>query len=637
MAEESGPGIVQIIRMMLDPSSAKATEKAMQDALKDGTDPKNAEQNVSRLDSALGFLKGKAIALGAALAAAFAVKKVIDFTRESIRAAAEARTVWRQLDVTLNNAGVNAAEVRGEVEKLADEFLRAGIMGDEEMAQVLDRLVQISGDYGRSLNNIGVVADLAAAKHIGLEEAATLVGRAMNGNVTQLQRMGIEIKAGDDAIAALNERFHGSAEAIDSSIRMQKALTEEWGNFQEAIGDALAATGEGESVITTLIAVIRAMINVVKENQDGISAMAKVIMWFVKLPGALILGLFSGLTTVVSAAAKTYWMFAEAASFVGRLFGANTEAIDGHIKKVEDWIIKADEAAKAADRLARALMGQAQQTFVPGTPKPPSGTIGGAVTGAKGDAGPKADQAKTPEELRAAEEQNRDQQIQAAKEALDFDNLRAEGLQRLIALQEEINGKLQDENLTFEERVALSEDLREVNEAVIDGLKRIAADAGISAKALDLMMAGSGRKALQEIAKEAKGRAAWNIAKAIEMFARGAGWISLGNLPSAAAANAAGKMHLASAAKWATLAGGAGMAGGGGETGASGGGGDVPENAGGDAANSVKQPGVQVTVYVDGIDPGNPRHQELNAAINQQTKERYGEDSQITIVSGIPR
>lgn len=628
MAERGG-GILQMIRMMLDKASADKTAQEMQDAMGKGTDPKAAAGNMNRL-------MGMAKRLGAALAAAFAVAKIIQFGRESVAAALDSRKEWGLLTQQIENAGVAFGDVEGQVKAVAQSFIDAGVSGDEAFASSLRTLVAMSGDVTRSLANMNVVADVAAGRQIGLEEAALMVGKAMNGNVTALQKLGIEVPKGADAVAFLAARYRGMAEAIDPAIRAQIALAETWDNFKEAVGEALIASADGESVMGTLKAVVQALTRVVEENKDGIAAMGRIVSWFVRLPGAMILGLFSGLTTIVSAAAKTYWLFAEAASFVGRLFGANTEGIDNHIAGLESWIIKADEASRAADKLARALMNGGAPGAAVGSLNR-SGGIGGAVRGA--GAGQGGGKAQKPEKRDAidVEAQSNASRIDVAQRAMEVGHgtdLWKQGMLELITLEEELQNAMNLTGLTLGQRVQMAEELAMVQETLAATARGAKIDFDLLHGTLMALADGGIKGVVRWLGGEAKYRAIYNLAKAIEEYAMGTA--AAASLNPATVAKAplhfkAATMHKMSALKWGMVAGGAALAGG--AMGGGGGAGGGSMLAGGSASRDMTNPGVRVTVYVDGIDPTNPRHQERVADTNRQIRERYGEDSAITVRS----
>lgn len=625
---DKGEGILQLIRMALDEASAKQTTKDMQDALDKGTDSKKAKENVKETDNAFERLGKTVRRVVEFMIARALVRAVINFGKEAVAAALESRKEWGLLANAVQNAGTSFAQVEARTKAVAQSFIDAGVAGDEEFAASLRTLIQISGDYEKSLANMQVVADLAAAKQMSLEEAAMLVGRAMEGQVTQFKRMGIEIPVGSDAVAFLAERFKGAADAIDPTVRAQIRLSQEWDNFKESVGEAILALGNGGSILENLTAIVKTLTKVVEENKDGFEALGNVAIWLVKGPLILLVSLTSGFAEAAALAGEGALLWDKAMAGLAGMVGASHEKIDAEIKSIEKFTERAHAAANATALLAQGIAGIGGAPVPTGVTKVPRGAIGGAVVMAQGKG-----EKKTREETFADEERKRDAQIRAAQDAMEFDNLRAEGLQKLIELQDELNAKLKDENLTFEEKVAIQQDLKTVQEAILGGLKQIAAEAGITQNVLAKALKGDAKGTLAELKKEAVGRAAWNVAKALEETGRALGWIGLGNFPSAAAAKASAAVHWASAAKWGLLAGGAAL-GAGGNGNAAGGAGTTPENAGGETANQLRGPGVEVTIYVDGIDPDNTRHQAKIAAINQEVKERYGEDSQVTMITG---
>jgi len=59
-------------------------------------------------------------------------------------------------------------------------------------------------------------------------------------------------------------------------------------------------------------------------------------------------------------------------------------------------------------------------------------------------------------------------------------------------------------------------------------------------------------------------------------------------------------------------------------------------NAARDAANRIDAPGVQVTIYVDAFDPKSTKQQDYLAIAQEDIRQRYGDDSSITVTQGLP-
>src|SRR5688500_13443433 len=107
MADETGGGLIQRVRIILEEAAKRAFVQDTQGALKEGTDPKAAGANASRLAGVWDGLKARAIALGAVIAGALAVGAMIQWGRAAVGAAMEARTPWARLGAVLRNVGVN--------------------------------------------------------------------------------------------------------------------------------------------------------------------------------------------------------------------------------------------------------------------------------------------------------------------------------------------------------------------------------------------------------------------------------------------------------------------------------------------------------------------------------------------------
>lgn len=266
-------GIQRFIELVLDRNSAKRMERDAQSALDKGTDPSKADANLSKIDRGFDRLRGAAIKLGAALAAAFALDKIRQFGQDAVRTFMEAEGVWSRLEGSLANVGIELGKVRGEIDAAAAAMQAVTTVGDEEFASVLTELTQISGDYAASLDNVQVVADLAAAKQIDLQTAAQLVGRAMIGETGTLKRYGIVVQEGADAVAVMRAQFAGMAEREGATLAGQLGrLSDRWDDFKEAIGQALVEAGGGTSILETLNATILTATNWIAANREQLSA-----------------------------------------------------------------------------------------------------------------------------------------------------------------------------------------------------------------------------------------------------------------------------------------------------------------------------------------------------------------------------
>lgn len=209
-----------------------AAMKSAQGELKKTAD--TAQSNSERMANV-----GKVAFAGLAAAA-------VGFGAIAVKAALDGEQAHAQLVQAVENSGAAFSSVSGQVDEMSGSFAKLGYENDAVEA-ALARLVQSTGNVSGSMREMGLVADFARARHIDLEQAATVVGKVMNGNMTALQKLGISAKdaAGNTLTAAqalqmLSDRFGGAAQANANTYAGKlQALNAEWHNMVEAIGNML--------------------------------------------------------------------------------------------------------------------------------------------------------------------------------------------------------------------------------------------------------------------------------------------------------------------------------------------------------------------------------------------------------------
>jgi hypothetical protein len=194
--------------------------------------------------------------LGAALAATGAVAFVIDTLTDSVKEFVKAEAGIRALGATLQTIGADVGRVTAEVEDMILAWERASTFDDDELRAGLTTLITITGDVTASGNSMQAAMDLSAARGMSLAAATEVVGRALEGNVLQLSRMGVKFSDADKAVfkygteveraAVLTEAFAtamgGRAVAqMDSFEGKLKILQNSVGDLKEEIGGAMVS------------------------------------------------------------------------------------------------------------------------------------------------------------------------------------------------------------------------------------------------------------------------------------------------------------------------------------------------------------------------------------------------------------
>lgn len=170
----------------------------------------------------------------------------VGFGAVAVKAALDGQQAHAQLVQAVSNSGAAFSSVGGAVDDMSSRFAKLGFENDQVEA-ALTRMVTASGSTKTALDNMGLAADLARARHISLEDAAGALGKILAGNMRGMTAFGLATKdaAGNtltaaQAIAELNERFGGAAQANAGTYAGKlQALNAEYHNMVEAIGNML--------------------------------------------------------------------------------------------------------------------------------------------------------------------------------------------------------------------------------------------------------------------------------------------------------------------------------------------------------------------------------------------------------------
>lgn len=220
------------------------------------------------------------------------------FFKSTIEEAANAEREMTRLGVALRNAGADVGAVAPKAQALTDRLaLLAGVSGGDVM-EALTGLITISGDVDGSMANMSLVMDLAAARGIDLGSAADIVGKAMNGNVTAFNKLGIAGKDATTVIEAARAQFGGFAEAEGATLYGTLGrLREGWDQFKEAVGNAILS-GQGMSDTAGGLAdTVAGLAKTVEANEsafrglgDLVSALGEGFLWLVTKLGEVSVG-----------------------------------------------------------------------------------------------------------------------------------------------------------------------------------------------------------------------------------------------------------------------------------------------------------------------------------------------------------
>ena len=195
---------------------------------------------------------------------------------------------WADLQASLRLTGPAWDEAKAKVGEFASALQRTTTFSDEMVVGAVQRMATFGMSYQQGMAAVSTAVELAAAKHIDLQTATDLLGKAFMGNTAILSRYGInidEIKKGmakgatdaqvyEAVLTKLNAQFGGTA----------AAQAQTYAGAQERLKNAMSDMGEkiGGILLPALAGVTEAMIPLVDwftkgigQVQDWITAVGK--------------------------------------------------------------------------------------------------------------------------------------------------------------------------------------------------------------------------------------------------------------------------------------------------------------------------------------------------------------------------
>lgn len=208
-----------------------------------------------------------------------AVAGLVQFLDSSVDSYKEAEAGQKRLTVALQNSGRIAPGVIDQYNALATEFQNLTTFSDDAITSTEILFTQI-GNVGPENMKVALQAttDLAEGLGIDLEQAATAVAKATEGQTKALQKLApsldaAALKGGDvvEIAAEIEKHFGGqAAAAVDTYAGRIKQLANDWDNVKEAIGGAIAQ----DAVVKASLASLTQAFRDASEGGAGLSLQA---------------------------------------------------------------------------------------------------------------------------------------------------------------------------------------------------------------------------------------------------------------------------------------------------------------------------------------------------------------------------
>lgn len=236
-----------------------------------------AEARLTRFQrvAAGGFIGGALAATGIT-----ALKRIIDVSSES-------QQVLGQTKVALEATGKSWETYGKQIEDTVQKQSRLGF-DDEALLRTFSLFQRTTGDVNKALGLNNLAMDVARARFIDLEQAATLVNKAALGQAGALRRLGIDAKTGatsTELLTLLTEKYGGSAQAASKDARTaMERVSVSVENLQESMGTLLLP------VVELLADDLDAAAVTAQRLVDGLNAIGSVKIPTIELPFNITIG-----------------------------------------------------------------------------------------------------------------------------------------------------------------------------------------------------------------------------------------------------------------------------------------------------------------------------------------------------------
>lgn len=205
----------------------------------------NAQKAIESNSASTSTFSLKAVAAWGAISVA--IKKAYDFAKSSINAYLENARAINTLEASFKAVGYTSAQAMKQAKSFASEMQSLTGIADEAFLNA-QRLLANYGVVGaKAQEAVRSAYALSVGVGMSFESSLLQIAKAAAGSTSSLSRYGIVIdestKGGakfDAVLAQINSRFGEAAQAsIDDTITKTRALAQEWGDFQELLGEKL--------------------------------------------------------------------------------------------------------------------------------------------------------------------------------------------------------------------------------------------------------------------------------------------------------------------------------------------------------------------------------------------------------------
>lgn len=177
--------------------------------------------------------------VGKAILAAFAVQKIIQFGKETVKAAEVQEEMERKLETVMRQRMGATEDMIQSVKDLTAEQQRLGVVGDEVQmsgAQQLATFLRTSDALKTlipAMNNLAVQQNGVNVSASAMQNIGNLMGKVMQGQVSALTRVGISFSKAEEKILKYGNEQQKAA-------TLARVITNNVGNMNEVLANTPA-------------------------------------------------------------------------------------------------------------------------------------------------------------------------------------------------------------------------------------------------------------------------------------------------------------------------------------------------------------------------------------------------------------
>lgn len=191
----------------------------------------NAERATGRIQGSMAKMSAGFEAAGAKMSAAGTkltsrvTLPLVAALGLAVKEAAQDAQSQATLAQALKNTVGPSDKLRESVEKQIMKWQSATGVLDDKLRPAYGNLIRATHDVGKANTAMGLTLDISAAKHLDVEKVSIALGKAYQGNVTGLQRLGIKVKDASGKtlsfgaiMKSLSATFKGQAAAAANTV-----------------------------------------------------------------------------------------------------------------------------------------------------------------------------------------------------------------------------------------------------------------------------------------------------------------------------------------------------------------------------------------------------------------------------------